>query len=192
MRKVVFEHTTPAGQTVRIVQNDLTQEPVDAIVNAANEHLAHGGGVAGAIARRGGREIQEQSNQWVATHGPVHTGTAAITGAGRLPCRCVIHAVGPIWGSGDEENKLASAVWSTLEMAEGHELASVSMPAISSGIFGFPKKLCAAVMLRTARDYLEKHPGGPVWEVNLCNIDSETVDIFKAEAARQFGVPPRT
>ena len=63
MRKVVFEHMTPAGQTIRIVQNDLTQEPVDAIVNAANEHLTHGGGVAGAIARRGGREIQEQSNE---------------------------------------------------------------------------------------------------------------------------------
>lgn len=187
MRKVVYEHTTPAGQKIRVVQNDLTDEPVDAIVNAANEHLAHGGGVAGAIVRRGGREIQEQSKEWVATHGLVRTGTAAITGAGRLPCRCVIHAVGPVWGSGDEENKLASAVRSALEMAERHELASISMPAISSGIFGFPKKLCATVMLRTVRDYLEKHPDGPVWEVNLCNIDSRTVDIFRTEAERQLG-----
>ena len=187
-RKVVFERRLPAGQTICVVQGDLTEEPVDAIVNAANERLAHGGGVAGAIVRRGGREIQQQSNEWVAKHGPVPTGTVAITAGGDLPCRYVIHAVGPIWGSGDEENKLAGAVRSALEMAERHELSSISMPGISSGIFGFPKKLCATVMIRTVSDYLQAKTGGSVQIVNLCNIDSATVDIFEAEAERLLGV----
>ena len=188
IRQVVFEYTLPAGQSICVVQGDLTEEPVDAIVNAANEHLAHGGGVAGAIVRRGGCEIQEQSNAWIARYGPVQTGTAAITTGGALPCRFVIHAVGPVWGSGDEENKLAGAVRSALEMAERHELASISMPAISSGIFGFPKNLCAQVMVRTVREYLESKPGGPIWTVTLCNIDSLTADIFRMEAERQFGL----
>jgi len=187
-RNVVFEHRLPAGQCICIVQGDLTEESVDAIVNAANEHLAHGGGVAGAIVRRGGREIQQQSDEWVAKHGPAPAGTVAITAGGALPCRFIIHAVGPVWGSGDEENKLAGAVRGALEMAERHELASISMPAISSGIFGFPKKLCASVMLRTVSDYLATRAGGPIWTVNLCNIDSVTVNIFKEEAQRRFGV----
>jgi len=103
MREIIFDHQTAAGQIVRIVRGDLTQEPVEAIVNAANEHLAHGGGVAGVIVRRGGHVIQEESSRWVREHGPVPTGGAAITTAGQLPARYVIHAVGPVWGTGDEE-----------------------------------------------------------------------------------------
>ena len=106
MRRVLFERQTPAGQTICVVQNDLTAEQVDAIVNAANERLAHGGGVAGAISRRGGPTIQRESAEWIREHGPVPTGSAAITGAGELPARYVIHAVGPVWGTGDEEAKL--------------------------------------------------------------------------------------
>jgi tartrate dehydratase beta subunit/fumarate hydratase class I family protein len=103
MREILYEHHTPAGQIVRVGQGDLTDEAVDAIVNAANEYLAHGGGVAGAIVRKGGYSIQVQSNQWVQEHGPVYTGTAAITGAGQLPTKWVIHAVGPVWrDQGDE------------------------------------------------------------------------------------------
>ena len=94
-RKLLFEHQLTDGTWIRVVQGDLTRESVDAIVNAANEYLAHGGGLAGAIVRAGGKEIQHQSRQWVEQHGPVPTGSAAITGAGRLPCRYVIHAVGP-------------------------------------------------------------------------------------------------
>jgi len=187
MRQILYEHKTSADQIIRVVQGDLTEERVDAIVNAANEHLAHGGGVAGAIVRKGGYEIQRESEAWVREHGPVRTGTAAITGAGRLPARYVIHAVGPVWGTGDEETKLASAVRSALELAAAHNLASVSMPGISSGIFGFPKPLCAQVMLATVTDFLAAHPDGPVREVNLCNIDQQTAEIFAAEARRRFG-----
>lgn len=188
MRKILFEHRTEAGQVIRVVQGDLTEERVDAIVNAANEHLAHGGGVAGAIVRRGGYSIQEESHRWVREHGPVRTGTAAITGAGNLPCRYVIHAVGPVWRNrGDEPQLLASAVRSALQLAAEHELQSVSMPGISSGIFGFPKPLCAQVILSTVEEFLAAHPTGGVREVNLCNIDHLTANIFAEEARRRFG-----
>jgi O-acetyl-ADP-ribose deacetylase (regulator of RNase III) len=185
-REILFEHKIGKDQAIRIVQGDLTDEHVDAIVNAANEHLAHGGGVAGAIVRRGGHVIQEESDRWVREHGPVRTGTAAITGAGSLPARYVIHAVGPIWGSGDEERKLASAVQAALEIASQYKLQSISLPAISSGIFGFPKDRCARVILQTVSDYLTQNPAGSVREVNLCNIDATTSQTFLAEAQQRF------
>lgn len=187
MRQVLFEHRTGAGQVIRVVQGDLTEERVDAIVNAANERLAHGGGVAGAISRKGGPAIQQESTAWVREHGAVATGSAAITGAGSLPCRYVIHAVGPVWGSGDEETKLASTVRSALDLAAERGLQSVSMPAISSGIFGFPKPLCAQVMLRTIHDWLSSHAKSSVKEVNTCNVDSLTANVFQEEAGSQFG-----
>jgi putative ATPase len=187
VREIVFEYQTAAGQTLRVVRGDLTREPVEAIVNAANEHLAHGGGVAGAIVRRGGYEIQEESNRWVRDHGPVPTGSAAITGAGNLPARYVIHAVGPVWGSGDEEAKLSSAVRSTLELAALHSIRSVSLPAISSGIFGFPKPLCAQVILRAVRDFPALHADCSVREVNVVLLGQEMADIFSDEARRQWG-----
>ncbi len=188
-RRILFEHRTPAGQVIRVIQGDLTDEPVDAIVNAANEHLAHGGGVAGAIVRKGGYQIQKESNEWVAKHGPVRTGTAAITGAGTLPARYVIHAVGPVWagGSRGEDEKLASAVRSALQLAEQHHLQSISMPGISSGIFGFPKDRCARIMVETVRQYLAEHPNTSLREIHFCNIDSLTAELFAGEAERQFG-----
>lgn len=186
-RKVLYEGQMPGDRVVRVVQGDLTEERVDAIVNAANERLAHGGGVAGAISRKGGPSIQAESSAWVRAHGPVRTGTAAITGAGDLACRYVIHAVGPVWADrGDEEGKLASAVRSALDLADQYNLCSVSLPAISSGIFGFPKDLCAQVMLRTIGAWLSEHPQSTVREVNACNMDAPTADIFAAEARRQF------
>ncbi|MCD6291728.1 MAG: macro domain-containing protein [Anaerolineae bacterium] len=187
-RKILYEHRTPVGQLLRIVQGDLTQEPVDAIVNAANGRLAHGGGVAGAIVRRGGHEIQEESDRWVQEHGPVRTGSAAITGAGKLPARYVIHAVGPVWrGRGDEDELLASAVTSALSLAAEHGLQSVSLPAISSGIFGFPKERAARVILDAVERFLADHPDSSVREVNLCNIDDLTANIFLEEARRRYG-----
>src|SRR2546422_11703553 len=106
---VVAERTLRSGHRVAVGQGDLTEEAVDAIVNAANEYLSHGGGVAGAIVRRGGPKIQHESDAWVNAHGPAQHDRPALTGAGRLPCRAVIHAVGPMWGDGDEAQKLGLA-----------------------------------------------------------------------------------
>ncbi|MCB9933064.1 MAG: macro domain-containing protein [Planctomycetes bacterium] len=175
------------GCLLSVVQGDLTLQQVDAIVNAANEQLHHGGGVAGAIVRAGGAIIQTESNAWVKTHGRVPTGSAAITGAGELSARHVIHAVGPIWGTGDEVNKLASAVRSALELAEQHKLASISLPAISSGIYGFPKELCAKTFFDTIENWLDERPKRSLAEIRLCNFDNPTANVFEREARRRFG-----
>lgn len=185
--KIVYTHQRPDGRIIRVVHGDITAETVDAIVNAANERLAHGGGVAGAIVRKGGREIQEESTRWVREHGPVRTGTAAITGAGRLPARYVIHAVGPRWGIGDEERLLAQAVQSALALADEKGLQSISLPAISTGIFGFPKSLGAKVILDAVVRYLDEHPESSLREVRFCNIDRETTELFLGEMQSRYG-----
>ncbi len=138
-----FEQFFPSGQRVEIVTGDLTRQEVDAIVNAANSQLAHGGGVAGVIVRRGGSIIQSESDAWVQRNGPVSHDKPAFTSAGVLPCRYVIHAVGPVWGEGGEEQKLGSAVFGSLELAEKLDLRSIAFPAISTGIFGVPCPLAS-------------------------------------------------
>ncbi len=183
--RVLFSCKAPGEREIQVVHGDLTAEEVDAIVNAANEHLAHGGGVAGAIVRKGGWQIQEESNRWVSEHGPVRTGSAAITGAGSLPASYVIHAVGPVWGSGDEVRKLSSAISSALSIACNKNLSSIAFPAISSGIFGFPKELCAKVFFDTIFEYFESHPDCSLKLIRLTNIDKLTADIFLKEAQKR-------
>lgn len=174
--KIIAEHIV-SGKTLRLVMGDITERDVDAIVNAANSSLAHGGGVAGAIVRKGGQVIQQESN----AIGYVAVGSAAATSAGKLPSRFVIHAVGPRMGEGDEDNKLKSAVTSSLELASGKGLTSVSMPAISSGIFGFPKDRCAKILVHTAHDFLLKNNNSPVKIVEFCIFDELTLGFFKRE-----------
>ncbi len=185
MTTILHTHTRPDGRVLRIVRGDITEEDVDAIVNAANEQLAHGGGVAGAIVRAGGRDIQDESRQWVREHGDVPTGGAAITGAGNLKARYVIHAVGPVWGMGNEEALLASAVKNALALADEHGLGSVSLPAISTGIYGFPKPLGAQVILAAVQEHLDEHSDSSLREVRLCNVDGATSELF-VEAAKKL------
>jgi putative ATPase len=177
------------GQTIQVCHGDLTQEHVDAIVNAANSRLAHGGGVAGAILRRGGKIIQQESDDWVRQHGPVPTGKVAVTTGGSLPCRYVIHAVGPVWRGGkqDEDDLLRQACWKSLESASQLGLASIALPAISSGIFGFPKERCALILIQAALDFCQQYPHSPLREIRFTNIDLPTVNVFKAELSRALG-----
>jgi len=167
------------NKMLKVIKGDLTEEDVDAIVNAANSYLQHGGGVAGAIVRKGGRIIQEESNKI----GYVPVGKAAITTGGKLKARYVIHTVGPVWGEGDEEKKLESAVRSALEVAAEHSLRSVSLPAISSGIFGFPKEKAVPIIFNTAARFLKKETS--VMEVHFCNIDELTSSLFAEEADKR-------
>lgn len=176
MNKVLAE-TAIAARTVRIIEGDLTEQDADAIVNAANEHLQHGGGVAGAIVRRGGRIIQDESDRIGFT--PV--GTAVITGGGSLKAAWVIHTVGPRWGEGDEDAKLESAVRSSLELAESRGLESISFPAVSAGIFGFPKDRCARIMVSAIADYLKSNPEGSLRRVDVCLMGGPIADFFSAE-----------
>lgn len=165
-------------QEFQITQGDITEERVDAIVNAANSHLQHGGGVAGVIARRGGGVIQQESNEWVRKHGPVSHGEPAYTSAGNLPCKYVIHAVGPIWGEGEEDAKLAAAVNGSLRLANVLKLESISLPAISTGIFGFPKERAAQIIFVSVEAYFGETLTSSLQMVRLTLFDQPTVSAF--------------
>lgn len=182
-----FSTALNANVMLSVVRGDITEQTVDAIVNAANEQLAHGGGVAGAIARKGGPEIQSQSDAWVKANGPVKTGSAVLLGGGLLKSKRVIHAVGPIWGSGDEITKLASAVKSALKCADDARLKSVALPAISAGIYGFPAELCAQVLLGAIQEYIDGKPGTALREIRVVLFDEPMAALFVAEAKSRFG-----
>jgi putative ATPase len=178
MAEILREQVFPSAQKCQIVQGDLTQQDVDAIVNAANAQLQHGGGVAGIISRRGGGEIQSESDQWVREHGPVPHNEPAYTSGGKLPARYVIHAVGPVWGQGEEDNKLRAAIQGSLGRADELELTSIAFPAISTGIFGFPKERAAGVIFRAIEQYIHDNPNSGLSLVRLVLYDQPTVDIF--------------
>ena len=186
MAALIRTHLLPNGKRLLLLEGDLTEQSVDAVVNAANPQLLHGGGVAGAIVHRGGPEIQRESSEWVQEHGPASHDRPALTGAGRLACRAVIHAVGPVWGEGDEDVKLRTAVQSALEIASQEGFQSLAMPAISTGIFGFPKERGAQVIVQAAVDYLSAHPDSSLSEVRFTLIDRPTADVFQREFDRRW------
>jgi O-acetyl-ADP-ribose deacetylase len=165
------------GKLLRLVQGDITERDTDAIVNAANFHLQHGGGVAGAIVRKGGQIIQDESDRI----GFVPVGNAAITTAGKLPSKYVIHAVGPRMGEGDEDKKLKSAVLKSLQLASENHLQSLSLPAVSSGIFGFPKDRCAMILVKEAAAFLKSNPESSLVLVEFCIFDDLTSGYFEKE-----------
>ncbi|HEY2980769.1 MAG TPA: macro domain-containing protein [Anaerolineales bacterium] len=180
MNTVVTERILPTGQTVQIVQGDLTIEPADALVNAANPQLRHGGGVAAAMVKRGGEIIQIESDEWVRQHGPVTHSQPARTSAGLLPAKYVIHAVGPVWGEGGEDAKLADAVGGALRAADGLRIHSLAMPAISTGIFGFPVERAAGIILSTIEQYFKNKQDSSLKIVKLVLFDEPTAKAFLA------------
>lgn len=157
----------------------MTAERVDAIVNAANSNLAHGGGLAGAIVARGGSVIQEESDKLA----PVPTGGAAVTSAGILPCRWVIHVVGPIWGEGNEEASLRSAVRAGLDLASELGVNSIALPAISTGIFGYPKSEGTATIVEEARLWIDGHSDSRLTTLRFTAFDELTAGLFANEIA---------
>jgi len=165
------------GKLLRLVQGYITERDTDAIVNAANSYLQHGGGVAGAIVRKGGQIIQDESDRI----GFVPVGNAAVTTAGKLPSKYVIHAVGPRMGEGDEDNKLKSAVLKSLQLASEKNFQSLSLPAVSSGIFGFPKDRCAMILVKEAAAFLKSNPESSLVLIEFCIFDDLTAGYFEKE-----------
>ena len=163
-----------AGTRLEAVLGDLTCEEVDAIVNAANTHLEHGGGLAGAIVRHGGSVIQDESRAIA----PVPVGMARSTHAGQLPCRWIIHAVGPRWGEGNESKKLASAVRASLACASELGARSLAMPAISTGIFGYPKPEGCQLIVQTCATWLAESPVHEIEKIRFTASDQTTADLF--------------
>ena len=171
------------NKEILIKKGDITREQSDAIVNPANSSLNHGGGAALAIVRAGGIEIQKDSHELIKRIGNLPVGKAVITYGHNLRAKFVIHTVGPIMGEGNEEIKLKKAMTSVLNLAESYNLNSISIPAISSGVFRFPKEKCAEILLRTSVEFLKKD------DINLktivmCNHDAKTTDIFLQEAKK--------
>lgn len=178
MSEIVREKTFPNGRRLQVARGDITLEAVDAIVNAANAELQHGGGVAWAIVRRGGERIQRESDAWVRKHGAVTHERPAYTSGGALPCKYVIHAVGPVWGEGEEDRKLAAAVRGSLARAAELGLRSLAMPAISTGIFGFPKERVAGILFAEIERYFAERPETPLELVRVVLFDAPTVEAF--------------
>ena len=165
---------------LELLEGDITELTVDAIVNPANEDLQLGGGVAGAILEKGGQAIQEECDR--IGHTPV--GTAVMTGAGNLDAKQVIHAVGPRMGEGDEDRKLSSAVRSSLALADRNGLRSIAIPAISTGIFGFPIDRCARILLTEVHRYIQG--GTKLDRVVVCLFGEENFRAFRRELRRGF------
>lgn len=162
------------GKKLELVRGDITEMAVDAIVNAANAHLQLGGGVAGAIRTKGGPSIQEECNRI----GPIRVGEAAVTGGGKLKASHVIHAVGPVHGEANEDEKLRSATVNSLERATEKGLKSIAFPAISTGIFGFPKERCARIMLEAVGEFLARRQTS-LEKVMFCLWSGEDLEIFE-------------
>jgi O-acetyl-ADP-ribose deacetylase len=189
MPQRVVAYPLPAGPVLALEHGDLTEAAVDAIVNAANTQLQHGGGVAGAIVRRGGRIIQTESDDWVAAHGPAGSDHPALTGAGALPARAIIHAVGPIWRGGDqgELDQLRAAYTSALALAAAQGFTSVAFPSISTGVYGLPVALGAATAVRAVLDFCAAHPASPLVDIRFMLIDAPTVEVFRRALAEALG-----
>ena len=176
--RVLNTYQVETSHKLTLIQGDLTSQKVDAIVNAANPRLRHGGGVAATILRKGGDVINQESSNWLKDRGPVTHVKPAYTSAGNLPCRYVIHAVGPIWGRGNEDENLGDAITSSLKLAEELSLTSIAFSAISTGIFGFPRKRAARVFYQTFLSYFSNHPDSPLTDVRMVVYDEPTCEAF--------------
>jgi O-acetyl-ADP-ribose deacetylase (regulator of RNase III) len=172
---------TIEGRKLKLVEGNIVTLHVDAIVNAANKSLILGGGVAGAIRNFGGPSIQEECN----AIGPLEVGEAVLTGAGNLKAEYVIHAVGPVYGEGDEDIKLANATLNSLQIAKKKRINSIALPAISTGIFHFPIKRCAEIMIKVSMNFLKenKYPQ----EIVLCLYGERAFSIFQGTFERLTG-----
>ncbi|KAL9974244.1 hypothetical protein ACROYT_G011259 [Oculina patagonica] len=189
--KLICSYLTQEGKTISVFKGDITNHRVDAIVNAANENLRHAGGLAGAIVRAGGQEIQTECNRFTRGGKVLPEGRALVTTAGKLPCDKVIHTVGPKWDpEEDEEGKqlkervLKYAITNCLK--EARSLRTIAIPAVSSGVYGFPRELCARVILDAVLDFCKRNPFCTLKEIHLVNIDDPTVSEFEKETRKRF------
>ena len=193
--ELICSYLTKEEKKISVVKGDITKERVDAIVNAANGDLNHIGGLAAAIVREGGKEIQDECTAFVRDHGSLLEGQTMVSKAGKLPCNKVIHAVGPRWDI--EANKLLKegkptkqerylkfAVKSSLK--EAIKLRSIAIPAVSSGVFGVPRDVCARVILDAVLDFCDDNPTCKLSQIHLIDNDDTTVSAFAEEMKRRF------
>jgi len=169
-----------ANSVLELVEGDITEMQTEAIVNAANSQLILGGGVAGAIRKKGGPQIQKECNKI----GGTFVGGAVITTAGNLKAKYVIHAVGPRMGEGNEDEKLKNATLNSLKLANEKKIKSIAFPAVSAGIFGFPIKRCAEIMLQTTLDYLKGQTD--LEKIIFCLFGQASYKVFEDQLKQQI------
>ncbi|GAB5358314.1 hypothetical protein AAMO2058_000447000 [Amorphochlora amoebiformis] len=182
---------TESSTIVQVVRGNIVKEATDAIVNAANRNLRHGAGVAGYIRRGAGYQLVKESQAYIAKNGPVAVGSVAVTGPGNLASKCIIHAVGPQYDAARHKvccKQLESSVKSSLIAADRRSLKSISLPAISIGIFGFPKQKCADIIVQSIIDEVKhtKH----LKLVRIVVIDTKTLQYFLKAYDRLFKQQP--
>ena len=180
MNKLLREIILPSGLTFQQIQGDITLANAEAIINPANSQLMHGGGLAAIITRKAGPVLESESKAWVRENGPVSHQIPAHTSAGDLPFKYIIHAVGPVWGSGDEHSKLRDAVQGSLQLAKDLNLISLAIPAISTGVFGFPVEPAAKIILSAIVDFAESYHDSPLENVQLFVYSDQTAVVFTA------------
>lgn len=180
----------PSGALFEVVVNDLLFEPVEAIVNAANGGLSHGGGIAAQVADAAGPALVRECRRVVRERGRLPVGGAVATTAGRLPFRGVIHAVGPRMGDGDEEETLVRTLHRAFRCAVGRGWASLSFPAVGSGIYGIPAPTCARAYLRAGEELFAAHPHVSLRRIRLCLFHGPVLDEVRRALARG-PLPPR-
>ncbi|XP_023611567.1 poly [ADP-ribose] polymerase 9 isoform X3 [Myotis lucifugus] len=189
----VFRKRLTPGLELSVWKGDLTRHAVDVVVNAANEELRHGGGLAQALVKAGGQQIQEESDLYISRYGKIPTGGIAITGPGKLPCKCIIHAVGPRWVAWDRgrcQVDLRRAIENILDFVTAGNLypETVAIPALSSGIFQFPLDLCTRIIVKTIRHYFQgKQLASNLKEIHLVSNEDPTVAAFKTASENILG-----
>lgn len=178
---------------ILVCEGDITEEVVDVIVNPANGRLDHDGGAAGAIVKKGGKEIQRESHKMIKNIGQLSPGQVTITQAGNLPCKYIVHAVGPVWSPQQGlhcQKKLKQACYNSLLTACNYEAQTIAIPAISSGLFGMPVNVCAEALFEAVEDFCQnkKNSEPTLSEIRFLNNNKQTVDVFEREMMKRYGV----
>ncbi|XP_069838588.1 protein mono-ADP-ribosyltransferase PARP9 [Dendropsophus ebraccatus] len=191
----LYEKRLLGGPLVSVWKDDLTQQDTDVVVNAANEQLGHWAGLAGALVKAGGDQIVQESNDIISKRGNLAVGDIAVTSAGRLPSKKIVHAVGPRWSPGIAQmcvDQLREAIRKVLDyVSVQRDLHSVAIPAVSSGIFGFPLDLCADIIVTTVKIFCTTTGRADLKEIRLVNNDDKTVQAMKSACEKILGSSDR-
>ncbi|XP_071137980.1 protein mono-ADP-ribosyltransferase PARP14-like isoform X2 [Mytilus edulis] len=181
-------YSAAGGQEVIVVKGDITGLDVDVIVNAANKDLAHSGGLAKVLVNKGGKSIQDECDQFTSYNGQLTEGECYCSKPGMLNCQMIVHAVGPVWqgGSNNEEDSLQQCVETALVETEKHKHTSIAIPALCTGIFGYPPHLATRAIALAVRDYFKRSKSSRVQTVYLCDVNKNSIDLFVKAGDKNF------